>query len=209
LFDIKIFSFFAGSGFLDLGFEKSGFRIELVNEFHKPFLDAYIHSRDRIGLRKPEYGYFNCDITEFLKDKNSLLKEHFNEAKKGESIVGFIGGPPCPDFSIGGKNRGRHGDNGKLSKSFVDVISDVGPDFFFFENVKGLWKTAKHRAFYEELKNQLRDSGYWMTERLTNALEYGSPQDRERIILFGIKRNTINAGGGGNLLSRLPLGSLS
>ncbi len=40
-----IFSFFAGAGFLDLGFEKAGYEIAYVNEVHKPFLDAYKHAR--------------------------------------------------------------------------------------------------------------------------------------------------------------------
>lgn len=52
-----------------------------------------------------------------------------------------------------------------------------------FENVKGLWRTAKHRAFYNELKQILEDSGYLLTDRLTNSLEYGVPQDRDRILL--------------------------
>ena len=40
---LKIFSFFAGCGILDLGFEKAGYDIEFVNEFFKPFQDAYIY----------------------------------------------------------------------------------------------------------------------------------------------------------------------
>jgi DNA (cytosine-5)-methyltransferase 1 len=40
-----IFSFFSGSGFLDLGFENSGYEVVFVNEFHPPFMDAYKHSR--------------------------------------------------------------------------------------------------------------------------------------------------------------------
>ena len=106
--------------------------------------------------------------------------------------VGFIGGPPCPDFSIAGKNRGRNGDNGKLSKSYVDLIIEMRPDYFLFENVKGLWKTARHREFYEELKTALENAGYVTTERLTNALEYGAPQDRDRILLFGIQRTVLS-----------------
>lgn len=38
---LKIFSFFSGSGFLDLGFEKNGFEIVFVNEFHPAFMKAY------------------------------------------------------------------------------------------------------------------------------------------------------------------------
>ena len=37
---LKIFSFFAGCGILDLGFEKAGYDIEFVNEFFKPFQDV-------------------------------------------------------------------------------------------------------------------------------------------------------------------------
>lgn len=64
----------------------------------------------------------------------------------------------------------------------------IQPDFFLFENVKGLWKTKRHREFFEELKDKLIASGYCTTERLTNALEYGAPQDRDRILMFGMEK---------------------
>jgi DNA (cytosine-5)-methyltransferase 1 len=67
------------------------------------------------------------------------------------------------------------------------------PDFFLFENVKGLWQTKRHRAFYEEFKTSLQTAGYKTTERLTNALEFGAPQDRDRILLFGVSENLLNA----------------
>ncbi|MGP5190439.1 DNA cytosine methyltransferase, partial [Vreelandella alkaliphila] len=44
-----IFSFFSGSGFLDLGFEKAGFDIVFVNELDKSFINAYEYSRRRMG----------------------------------------------------------------------------------------------------------------------------------------------------------------
>ena len=62
---LKIFSFFSGSGFLDLGFELNGFDIEFVNEFQPAFMEAYKYSRSKMGLRKPAYGYYNIDINEF------------------------------------------------------------------------------------------------------------------------------------------------
>ena len=43
-----IFSFFSGAGFLDLGFELSGFRVALVNEYYKPFLEAYHYARQHL-----------------------------------------------------------------------------------------------------------------------------------------------------------------
>ncbi|MFB2935731.1 DNA cytosine methyltransferase [Aerosakkonemataceae cyanobacterium BLCC-F154] len=102
-----------------------------------------------------------------------------------------MGGPPCPDFSIGGKNRGKEGDNGKLSACYAELICQQKPDFFLFENVKGLWRTKKHRTFFEALKTQLIQSGYVLVERLINAIEYGVPQDRERIILIGFRTSLL------------------
>ena len=55
---LKIFSFFSGSGFLDLGFKMADFQIELVNEFSAAFMNAYQFSRERMDLRKPTFGYY-------------------------------------------------------------------------------------------------------------------------------------------------------
>ena len=188
---LHIFSFFSGCGFLDLGFEKSGYTIDLVNEFSPSFLNAYKYSRENLGLAKPQFGYSNMDIANYLGDKSKELSEHIKAVHEQHSYVGFIGGPPCPDFSVAGKQRGREGDNGKLSLTYVRLIIEQKPDFFLFENVKGLWKTAKHRAFYEELKRKLSHAGYTMTERLCNSLEFGAPQDRDRILLFGILKDNL------------------
>lgn len=184
--DISIFSFFAGAGFLDLGFEKAGFDIDFVNEFFEPFMHAYKYSRQKLKCRQPKYGYYLNDINDFLNEKSNFKKVMGNA--KNKSLIGFIGGPPCPDFSVGGKNKGRYGDNGKLSLSYVNLIINNQPDFFLFENVKGLLKTKRHREYFEELKTMLHNAGYCTTEKLVNALEYGVPQDRERIILIGIKK---------------------
>lgn len=185
-----IFSFFSGAGFLDLGFEKSGYEIGYVNEVHKPFLEAYKYSRQKMRIPSPSYGYFEGDIEQCLSgEEEKNLTRLVESTKKQNRLVGFIGGPPCPDFSVGGKNRGQHGENGKLSKIYVDLICKQKPDFFVFENVKGLYRTAKHREFFDGLKKQLHQAGYNCTENLINSIEYGAPQDRERIILFGVRGN--------------------
>ena len=189
---IKIFSFFSGSGFLDLGFELNGFDIEFVNEYHPAFLNAYQYSRERMGLRKPTYGYYMGDINVFLSDRKNKLSKWMDDAHQSGGLVGFIGGPPCPDFSIAGKQKGKDGENGKLSLSYIELIVSMQPDFFLFENVKGLWRTKRHREFFEELKSKLIHAGYQTTERLTNALEYGAPQDRDRILMFGIRESVLD-----------------
>jgi DNA (cytosine-5)-methyltransferase 1 len=184
----KLFSFFSGAGFLDLGFESEGYQVAYANEYHAPFLDAYKYSREQLAIEAPEHGYGPFSITDFEGlQLNARLKEMVAHSRRDGSLVGFIGGPPCPDFSIGGKNRGRHGDRGKLSETYVNLICQQQPDFFLFENVKGLWQTKLHRNFYEELKSLLHRAGYALTERLTNSIQYGAPQDRDRIILVGFR----------------------
>jgi DNA (cytosine-5)-methyltransferase 1 len=190
-----IFSFFSGSGLLDLGFESIGFNVAYVNEIFPPFMQAYRYSRQCLNLPLPEYGYCEgeeADVTRLVGGEPAFrLRELMQDARKHHDIVGFIAGPPCPDFSIGGKNRGGEGDKGKLSASYIELICQQQPDFFLFENVKGLWRTKQHKIFYDALKNQLAESGYVFVERLINAIEYGVPQDRDRIILIGFRNNLI------------------
>lgn len=143
---LKVFSFFSGSGLLDLGFELTGYEIELVNEFSPSFISAYKYSREKMQLPKPVYGYSNIDINEYLNVRSDELKQELKLSRADGSLVGFIGGPPCPDFSVAGKQRGRNGVNGKLSMSYISLIAEQRPDFFLFENVKGLWRTAAQSA---------------------------------------------------------------
>ena len=193
---MKIFSFFAGCGFLDLGFEQNGFDIVFVNEYNPEFMRAYRYAREymHVNIQEPQCGYYQGDVNDFLNDinKQNNMRQDMQEYRNHGEWVGFIGGPPCPDFSVAGRQRGRDGDNGRLSQSYVDLIIRMHPDFFLFENVKGLWQTKRHRAFYEELKTSLQNAGYKTTERLTNALEFGAPQDRDRILLFGVSQNILH-----------------
>jgi DNA (cytosine-5)-methyltransferase 1 len=184
----QIYSFFSGAGFLDLGFENSGFEVALANEVYEPFSKAYAFSRKKMGISAPIHGIDLSSIeTFFTDDKLKALKTSIAGSRKAGAIVGFIGGPPCPDFSVAGKNKGKEGENGKLSRSYIDLVIATLPDFFLFENVKGLWRTARHRAFFEELKRDLSNAGYSLSERLINSVEYGVPQDRDRIILLGFR----------------------
>lgn len=177
---------------LDLGFENNQFDIVFVNEVSESFLDAYRYSRNEMNISKPVYGYNCTDIGLYLNDLKNDLKQQMTDASNDGSLIGFIGGPPCPDFSVAGKNKGREGDNGKLSQTYVNLICEFKPDFFLFENVKGLWRTSKHREFFEELIQQLHNSGYATTNRLMNSLEFGVPQDRDRIMIFGIRSELLN-----------------
>lgn len=187
---MNIFSFFSGAGFLDLGFELSGhFNVVYVNEFHKAFNDVYRYARKKMGIDEPIYGHHVEDITKIIDSEElDILKKQVMKSKD-KVLTGIIGGPPCPDFSVAGKNRGKEGENGKLSGTYVSLICETLPDFFLFENVKGLYRTTKHREFFEHLKGKLVKAGYLLTEQLINSIEFGAPQDRDRIILIGFRKD--------------------
>lgn len=187
---IPVLSFFTGGGFLDLGFEQAGFKIVWTNESNPVFADMYEY-----GMTAWRRSFLAGAQMARISDRRSIVelpsceivKAAFPDGKP--PLFGAIGGPPCPDFAIGGKNRGREGDKGKLSKTYVDRICEIKPDFFVFENVLGLLRTEKHREFLAELENQLEDSGYSLDLRTLNSLELGVPQDRQRVIIIGIKHD--------------------
>ena len=184
-----IFSFFSGAGFLDLGFETAGFDVVFANEINKEFVTGYIHSRKTMNLPLPSLG-IACDSIDhhLTPEASESMTSDIASVRKAGQTVGFIGGPPCPDFSVGGKNRGHTGDNGRLTQSYVDLIIKQKPDWFLFENVKGLWRTKRHREFFDKMQKKLEVAGYSVTSKLLNSIQFGAPQDRDRILMFGAQR---------------------
>lgn len=183
----SIISFFTGAGFLDLGFEKAGYSVDMVNEYDSDFLRGYRHSREMLGSPEPFYGHHLGSVEEFCSDFYAdRLERIVADIRAQGRKVGFVGGPPCPDFSIAGKQAGVEGDNGRLSAVYRELILRIRPDFFVFENVKGLWSTKVHREFYDSMKETFVEGGYVLNDRLVNTLSYGVPQDRERIFLVGV-----------------------
>lgn len=184
----SVFSFFTGAGFLDAGFADAGFRVAFANEYSPEFARGYLHGARSLGHEEPCHGLHVKSIEEFASGPGlTELRRLLAEERRTGSRVGFVGGPPCPDFSVGGKNRGAAGDNGMLTRVYFNLIRAAQPDWFVFENVKGLFRTKRHREFFDEMRNAVRAAGYRTDERLINAIEYGAPQDRDRIIMIGVR----------------------
>jgi DNA (cytosine-5)-methyltransferase 1 len=184
---IPIASFFTGGGFLDMGFEQAGFDIAFTNEFNEHISDMHDHGytawRRSVDPEAPE-----AKITY----RGSI--EHVNIQMIRQSVgnrpFGIIGGPPCPAFSVAGKQLGEEDPRGMLSRCYAKMICHARPAFFVMENVPGLARTAKHRRYLNELRYEvLRPAGYITDVRILNSLEYGAPQDRERMLMFGVHKD--------------------
>jgi DNA (cytosine-5)-methyltransferase 1 len=189
---LPILSFFTGGGFLDIGFEQNGFEIVWTNESNQIFADMYEYgmtSWRRSLIRDAKPAKISDRRNIITISVNEIMNSAFPQSKP--RYFGIIGGPPCPDFSSGGKNRGSSGDKGHLSEIFIDRICEMKPDFFVFENVPGLLRTKHHRAFLEILERKLRSNSYLLDLKVLNSLELGLPQDRERVILIGLKQDII------------------
>ncbi|MCL5421105.1 MAG: DNA cytosine methyltransferase [Nitrospirae bacterium] len=189
---VPILSFFTGGGFLDMGFARAGFTTVWTNENNSVFADMYEFAVPPLSKELR-----NKKLLERISDRRSVDSIKADEIISAAfpagrpELFGIIGGPPCPDFSNGGKQRGHKGDHGRLSKTFVDHICAIKPSFFVFENVHGLLRTEKHRAFFETLKKQLEDARYCTDRAVLNSLDFGLAQDRDRVFVIGIKKDLL------------------
>lgn len=100
----------------------------------------------------------------------------------------MIGGPPCQSFSASGRRAGgaagRLDGRGNLFQSYCKIIGAVQPKAFVFENVRGILATNKGED-WKAIVAAFSELGYKLSYRLLDALDYGAPQQRERMFLVG------------------------
>lgn len=99
-------------------------------------------------------------------------------------------GFPCNDFSIVGEQKGFNGKFGPLYSYGVRAIGIHNPKWFIAENVGGLQSANEGKAF-KQILNDLENSGkgYNLFPHLYKFDEYGVPQQRQRIVIIGIRKD--------------------
>lgn len=167
----NIVDLFSGVGGLSYGFSKlRDFRIIAANEIDKDIAKAY-------SLNHPEVKMLNCDI----KD---LTEEMLKEALAGKTVDIVVGGPPCQSYSTLGKRQ--LDDRANLFMQYKRILQILKPRAFVFENVVGILSMDKGRLF-KQIQDEFKKLGYSLKYKVLNAVDYGVPQFRERVILVGIK----------------------
>lgn len=129
---------------------------------------------------------------------NSIFKR-IEQLRKKNRIDGIIGGPPCQAYSTIGRARNKQKKESDeriyLYKYYIRFIEHYHPKFFIFENVKGLlsfkdsFGNALLPKIIEEFKQIFTDDPYIVTYKLINAADYGVPQLRQRLIIFGCRKS--------------------
>ncbi len=132
--------------------------------------------------------------TPFLcKDITEMKKEDVDIETGGVSPDIIIGGPPCQGFSLANKKRNKVADDprNKLFYGFVKFINWYSPKAFVMENVKGLLSMQNGqviKTIVEEFTNA-GAYGYNVAHKVLCASDYGAPQNRERVILIGFRKD--------------------
>ncbi len=163
---MKVIDLFAGIGGIRLGFEAHGCQCVFTSEWDS----------DAQRMYEANYGYMpQGDITEIapadVPDHDILL-----------------GGFPCQPFSIIGKSLGFADTRGTLFFNIEEILRVKQPYAFMLENVKQLKSHDKGRTI-GVIKEKLENLGYHVHMKVLNALDFGLPQKRERIIIVGFKED--------------------
>ena len=130
-----------------------------------------------------------------------------------KGVDAIVGGPPCQPFSLGGKHQA-YADKRDMFPEAARAIAAVKPRAFLFENVKGLTRPSfsnyfnyiikrltfpdvakKAKEGWEEHSKRLAKidydsycgTKYVVQFKVVNAVDYGVPQYRERVIIVGVR----------------------
>jgi len=167
---------FAGAGGMSLGFEQAGVDVAAAVEY------------DPIHCGVHEYNFPDCAvICKSVADVDAQLIRSMSRIGDNEVDVVF-GGAPCQGFSMIGK-RALDDPRNSLVKHFVRIVAELKAKYFVFENVRGLTLGA-HKKFLDEIISEFSASGYDVLDdyRVLNASEYGVPQSRQRLFLYGARK---------------------
>lgn len=99
----------------------------------------------------------------------------------------FVGGSPCQSFSTYGKKKGLEDTRGTLFFFYANLIKEIRPKAFVYENVPGLLSHDKGRT-WEKIQEVFDDLGYDIKKDILNASDYGLPQHRQRVFVVGFDR---------------------
>lgn len=167
--NFRFIDLFAGIGGIRLAFEAVGGKCVFSSEFDEDACKTY----------EANFGeHPSGDITKI-------------SAKDIPDFDILLGGFPCQAFSIIGKKEGFANETcGTLFFEIERILKEKKPKAFMLENVKNLTAHDKGKTF-RIIREHLEALGYHIYFRVLNALDYGVPQKRERIIIVGFLENIL------------------
>lgn len=164
---LKFIDFCSGIGAGRLGLELLG-------------LECVAHSEINLDSDYTYQVFYNDN-----RNLGDLTKLNIKEIPDSDIL---IAGFPCQTFSIVGKRAGFDDERGQIIYHLKDILTNKNIPYFIFENVKGLVSHNRGRTL-NSIVELLENSGYKVTYKVLNSIDYGVPQLRERIYFVGIRKD--------------------
>ena len=168
-------SLFAGCGGSSLGYKWAGFHELLAIDFDKNAVETF-------RLNFPDTPCWERD----LRTVTGKEIMDFCHIKEGELDL-LDASPPCQGFSTSGKRKVNDPRN-DLFLEFIRLVKELEPKVFVMENVSGMVK-GKMKGRFIEIMKTLKVLPYKVRCKLMNAMFYGVPQSRQRLIWIGIRED--------------------
>ncbi len=162
---MRVFEAFAGYGGASFGLRKSGLEHKVIGFSEVDKFASEIFQLNHPGI--PNFG----DITSIKPDDLPDFDL-------------FTGGFPCQPFSSAGIGKGELDVRGTLFYDILRICRAKKPQHILLENVRGL-TIGKHKQTFEKIKSELRKLGYSLDWRILNTKDYGIPQNRVRVWIYG------------------------
>ena len=206
----KFIDLFAGCGGLEDGFLQTGKYEDIAAvEWLKPQVNTLINrlktkweiadANERVmhfDIQREDELFDGWDNLEFGQSKGL---DYFVNKAGGIDII--IGGPPCQAYSVAGRVRDENGmkDDYRnyLFEHYLNVVERYKPVLFVFENVPGILSaTPSGVPITDLIRTGFENIDYEIIDDLriskVNAADYGVPQNRERMIIVGIRKDFCN-----------------
>lgn len=173
----KAIALFSGCGGFSLGFAAEGYNLvghlDIEDSANVIYENNFRHSK-----------LLGKDICKITDNDIDCWKKEFG------TIDILLGGPPCQGFSLAGKRDPGDARN-ELYSYYVNIVSKLRPKVFVMENVRLLTSMRQKNGtlFINTIINSFKNCGYEVSVNEINAMDYGVPQSRERVILVGVRRD--------------------
>lgn len=195
---MKFVDLFSGCGGLSLGMERAGGELVAAVEksdmaartfYHNYVADAadvrvWQQYLQRSLRRQFEGKVLVSELANVLADHD--LIERFNQ----QDLDAVVGGPPCQGFSLAGRRR-KDDLRNRLAWEYLDFVERTEPKAVVIENVVGMSQSfvKGEESSFSQLQAALTNigSGYVVQAVRVNAVHYGAPQFRPRLMLIALR----------------------
>lgn len=184
-------SLFSSAGVGCYGFKLEGFECVATNEI----IDRRLEIQKINKKCKFDSGYISGDIQN-QETKDKILAEIKLWEKLGnDGIDVIVATPPCQGMSVANHKKNKNDlQRNSLIVESVDIIKDINPRIFIFENVAAFWKTGctlKDGSILpigEMIETNLSNN-YLISKRVINFKNYGSNSSRTRTLVIGVRKD--------------------